>query len=205
MSDKEDFVDNNDALLKSLESIKNLLAKSETKLSAARESLHQANQGTTMRKTETDIDIPTLDEIVEAGQQFEIGLPDDDIPVLESPVKEQAPEFKLDDDDDFEFDESTMSITPSSLSFDDEDEAEIQTRPAAETFSADSEHQAEREVVVLPDLTPILNAIDDVEGTMRTQISETAIAFEEKLNNQLDAQMRKLRDQMQLIVDKFGE
>ena len=216
MSDKDDLLDNNEALLKSLESIKSLLAKSETKLSAARESLHMANQGTAMKKTEPEINIPTLDEVVESDQQFEIGLPDeDDIPVLES-IEEEAPVFKLDDDEDeLEFGESTMTIDTSSLPFDEEDSLEDISIPTVEPKSykesvpeltpTQTTQPIETEVVVLPDLTPILSAIDDVEGTMRTQISETAIAFEEKLNNQLDAQMRKLREEIQSIVDKFGE
>jgi len=214
MSDKDDLFNNNEALLKSLESIKSLLAKSETKLSAARESLHMANQGTAMKKTEPEINIPTLDEVVESDQQFEIGLPDeDDIPVLES-IEEEVPVFKFDDnEDELEFGESTMTIDTSSMPFDDEvflEDIQISediSIPAIEPELTPTQpiHPIETEVVVLPDLTPMLSAIDDVEGTMRAQISETAIAFEEKLNNQLDAQMRKLREEIQSIVDKFGK
>lgn len=201
MSDKKEFVDNNEALVKSLESIKSLLAKSETKLSAARDSLHQANQGTTLR--ESEIDIPTLDEVVETGLQFDI----------EMPIEEDAPVFKLDDDGDIEFSKSTMSIDTSSMAFDNDDEQidipvlepESQSEQTPKPISANVDAPVINEIEVLPDLTPILNAIDEAEGTMRTQISETAIAFEEKLNNQLDAQMRKLRDQVQLLVDEFGD
>ena len=219
MSDKKDPIDNNEALLKSLESIKALLAKSETKLSAARESLHQANQGTAMRKRPPENDIPTLEEIVEIGQQIQIDLPDDeDIPVLES-IEAEAPIFNLEEEDE-DVGESTIMIDTSSLPFDvsDDEEEEIPVL-ASELELADEEeeepvpppiaiHEAAVETMAaaeLPDLTPLLSAIDEVEGTMRAQISEEAIAFEEKLNSQLDVQMRKLREQLHLLADKFEE
>lgn len=217
MSDKKDSADNNEALLKSLESIKALLAQSETKLSAARESLHQANQGTAMRKKIPETDIPTLEEIVEVGQQIQIDLPDeDDIPILES-IEEEAAVFNLADDDDDDYGEATMTIDTSSLPFEDVDDEALDAIPVLATeFEMEEQEEPEPAPVViaeepveasaaveLPDFTPLLSAIDAVEGTMRAQISEAAIAFEEKLNTQLDVQMRKLREQLHLLADKF--
>lgn len=220
MSDKKDPIDNNEALLKSLESIKTLLAQSETKLSAARESLTQANQNTAMKRKTPDTEIPTLEEIIEVGQQIQIDLPDeDDIPVLES-IEEEAPVFKL-DDDDYDFGESTMTIDTSSMPFDDidskdDDSGEIpilalepedapiqKNTPVFEPVSSDSQITETATAIELPDLSPLLNAIDDAEGIMRTQISEAAIAFEEKLNSQLDVQMQKLREQIHNLAEKF--
>ncbi len=223
MGNKKDLIDNNEALVKSLESIKALLAQSETKLSAARESLTQANKGPTMKKQKPEPDIPTLDEIVEAGHQIQIDLAEeDDIPVLES-VETEAPVFKLDDEDDYDFGEATMTIDTSSMPFEamtmEEDESEaipvLAIEPIAEREgpalpeipppdnAAESAPPVEA-VVELPDLSPLLNAIDNAEGTMRSQIAEAAITFEENLNSQLDVQMQKLRDQVYALVDKFG-
>lgn len=220
MSDKKDPVDSNEALVKSLESIKALLAQSETKLSAARESLTQANKGPSMKKQSPDNDIPTLEEIVEAGQQIQIDLAEEeDIPVLES-IEMEAPVFNLHDDEDLEEEEATMTIDTSSMPFemldDDEDDTEaipvLEMETTTETLStAESEPMEEpaQEVATvsheLPDLSPLLRTIDDVEGMMRAQISEAAIAFEEKLSSQLDIQMQKLREQVYLLVDKFSE
>ena len=218
MGNKKDLIDNNDALVKSLESIKALLAQSETKLSAARESLTQANKGPTMKDKTPEPEIPTLEEIVEAGQQVQIDLStEDDIPVLES-VEMEAPVFKLDDEDDYDFGEATMTIDTSSMPFEDiEDEEDdaipilaIEPTPELENTTRPevSSHEYEKEppaAVELPDLSPLLSAIDDAEGTMRSQISEAAIAFEEKLNSQLDVQMQKLREQVYSLVDKFSK
>ena len=125
VGNRKDLIDNNEALVKSLESIKALLAKSETKLSAARESLTQANKGNDMKRLKIEPEIPTLKEIVEPRQQIQIDLPDEhDIPVLES-IEEEAPIFKLDDEDDYDFAESTMTMDTSSQPFDQDAYEEI--------------------------------------------------------------------------------
>ncbi|MFO7604202.1 MAG: hypothetical protein R6X06_10360 [Gammaproteobacteria bacterium] len=238
MSDKDEPIDNNAALLKSLESIKALLAQSETKLSAARESLHIANQGTTMRKPKADNDIPTLEEIIEVGQQIQIDLPDDaDIPVVQAAIDELAgfnfkveadleetePTMTLDtsafafafDDHDQDTDDDSLSDIPV-LSIDAlEEDADRDARPypapaatpaaaAAAVVEAQDEPAVVAPPVPLPDLGPLLDAIDDAEGNMRAQISAAAIAFEDQLNNQLDAQMRQLRERVYALVEKYG-
>jgi hypothetical protein len=209
-------MDSNDALLKSLESIKSLLAQSETKLSAARESLTQANQGTTMKRKDPEFNIPTLDEVVEPGEQIEFGLPDEaDIPTLES-VEEESPIFNFEDAQ--ETGEATMAIDTSNLPFDLEDESEEEPIPVLEITSPsvsepinDTADEDSVEVIssspepALPDLTPLLSAIDDIEGSMRSQISEAAIAFEERLNNHLEAQLRKVREQVHALSEQFKE
>ena len=59
--------DPNDALVKSLESIRALLAKSEGKLSAARESLDLARPKT--KPANPEMDVPVLDDIVIPGHE----------------------------------------------------------------------------------------------------------------------------------------
>jgi len=215
VGNRKDLSDNNEALVKSLESIKALLAKSETKLSAARESLTQANKGPSMKKPE--LEIPTLDEVVEANQQFQIDLPDErDIPVLDS-IEAEGPIFKLDDEDDYDFAESTLTIDTSSQPLDQDahEEAEDipllsvesleEEKPIPELMAVHLNEEPAATAIELPDLSPLLNAIDDVEGSMRSQISAAAIAFEERLNSELDLQMQKLRDQVYALVDKQEE
>ena len=87
--------DNNDSpdLLNALESIKGLLEKSESKLSAARESLKKAKtpdmkkQGIIRPSVSSEPVVPVLDDIVEtiaaATEDEELPLLDD-VPVLES-------------------------------------------------------------------------------------------------------------------------
>lgn len=216
MSDPKDPMDSNDALLKSLESIKSLLAQSETKLSAARESLTQANQGTTMKRKDPEFNIPTLDEVVEPGEQIEFGLPDEaDIPTLES-IEEESPVFKFDDEQ--EAGEATMAIDTSTLPFDLEEESDEEepipvleiTSPSASNPLPETEGEDKTEVqpspeFALPDLTPLLSAIDEIEGSMRSQISEAAIAFEERLNNHLETQLRKVREQVHVLSEQFKD
>jgi len=80
--------DNNDNpdLLNALESIKGLLEKSESKLSAARESLKKAKtpdikQGITRPSVSSEPVVPVLDDVVESIIET---TEEDDIPVLEN-------------------------------------------------------------------------------------------------------------------------
>lgn len=65
---KRELDDNNDNLVKALESIKTLLATSEDKLNKARESIDQASSFTLRAD---DRDIPVLDDIVVAGDELD--------------------------------------------------------------------------------------------------------------------------------------
>jgi Asp-tRNA(Asn)/Glu-tRNA(Gln) amidotransferase A subunit family amidase len=80
-------------LLNALESIKGLLEKSESKLSAARESLKKAKpqnnqQGIVRPSVSSEPVVPVLDDVVtslaEELDEQELPLLDDDVPVLES-------------------------------------------------------------------------------------------------------------------------
>lgn len=80
-------------LLDALESIKGLLEKSESKLSAARESLKKAKpqnnlQGIVRPSVSSEPVVPVLDDVVtspdEELDEEELPLLDDDVPVLES-------------------------------------------------------------------------------------------------------------------------
>ena len=83
-------------LLDALESIKGLLEKSESKLSAARESLKKAKpqnnqQGIVRPSVSSEPVVPVLDDVVtslaEELDEEELPLLDDDVPVLESVLK----------------------------------------------------------------------------------------------------------------------
>jgi hypothetical protein len=91
---------NNPELLDALESIKGLLEKSESKLSAARESLQKAKpqvgqQGTARPAASNEPVVPVLDDVVSTlpVELDEDGLPllDDEVPVLESFLDMEEP------------------------------------------------------------------------------------------------------------------
>lgn len=81
-NDKPDSDGVEDNLLNALESIKGLLEQSETKLTAARDSIHRANEPadskTARSRPDSDPVVPVLDDIVEpdayppAAEQMEI-------------------------------------------------------------------------------------------------------------------------------------
>lgn len=77
-ADKPDKpIDDNENLVKALESIKSLLATSETKLNQARESISQASAHS-LKKTR---EVPVLDNVVVPGKaQPEAGQADQDTP-----------------------------------------------------------------------------------------------------------------------------
>jgi hypothetical protein len=87
-------------LLDALESIKGLLEKSESKLSAARESLQKAkpqnNQhGIVRPSVSSEPVVPVLDDVVtslaEDLDEEDLPLLDDDVPVLESVLEPEPP------------------------------------------------------------------------------------------------------------------
>jgi hypothetical protein len=91
-------------LLDALESIRGLLEKSESKLSAARESLQKANpqnnqQGIVRPSVSSEPVVPVLDDVVASPaddlDEEDLPLLDDDVPVLDSilePEPTAAPE-----------------------------------------------------------------------------------------------------------------
>lgn len=94
-------------LLDALESIKGLLEKSESKLSAARESLKKAKpqnnqQGIVRPSVSSEPVVPVLDDVVtslaEELDEEELPLLDDDVPVLESVLEPEpsVPETEVD-------------------------------------------------------------------------------------------------------------
>ena len=94
-------------LLDALESIKGLLEKSESKLSAARESLKKAKpqnnqQGIVRPSVSSEPVVPVLDDVVtslaEELDEEELPLLDDDVPVLESVLEPEPtiPETEVD-------------------------------------------------------------------------------------------------------------
>lgn len=91
---------NSPELLDALESIKGLLEQSESKLSAARESLQKAKpqvdqQGTARPAASNEPVVPVLDDVVSTlpVELDEDGLPllDDEVPVLESFLDMEEP------------------------------------------------------------------------------------------------------------------
>ena len=87
-------------LLDALESIKGLLEKSESKLSAARESLQKAKpqnnqQGIVRPSVSSEPVVPVLDDVVtslaEDLDEEDLPLLDDDVPVLESVLEPEPP------------------------------------------------------------------------------------------------------------------
>ena len=84
-------------LLDALESIKGLLEKSESKLSAARESLKKAKpnknqQGIVRPSVSSEPVVPVLDDVVASMEEENLPLLDDDVPVLDSILEpEPAP------------------------------------------------------------------------------------------------------------------
>jgi hypothetical protein len=94
-------------LLDALESIKGLLEKSESKLSAARESLKKAkpqnNQQSIVRPSaSSEPVVPVLDDVVttlaEELDEEELPLLDDDVPVLESVLEPEPTVLKAEVD-----------------------------------------------------------------------------------------------------------
>lgn len=86
--------DSNEDLLQALESIKGLLAESETKLSAARDSIKLANEASTSKREEI---VPVLEEIVIPGQ--DMNNDNDEIPILDETIAAEldtAPEAAVD-------------------------------------------------------------------------------------------------------------
>lgn len=65
--DADKPIDDNEAMVKALESIKSLLATSETKLSQARESINQASAHSLKMTSE----VPVLDEVIVPGKPHE--------------------------------------------------------------------------------------------------------------------------------------
>ena len=94
-------------LLDALESIKGLLEKSESKLSAARESLKKAKpqnnqQGIVRPSVSSEPVVPVLDDVVttlaEELDEEELPLLDDDVPVLESVLEPEPAVLKAEVD-----------------------------------------------------------------------------------------------------------
>lgn len=84
-ADKPDKpLDDNENLVKALESIKSLLATSETKLSQARESISQASAHS-LKMTR---DVPILDEVIIPGKSVKTEAPE----TAEQPEQSEQPE-----------------------------------------------------------------------------------------------------------------
>lgn len=93
MADDEDKpkkpVDENENLVKALESIKSLLATSETKLSQARESISQASAHSLKMTTE----VPMLDDVIVPGKPLE--PTESETPPAPAPQAETTPQVDL--------------------------------------------------------------------------------------------------------------
>ena len=171
----KDADDSQDSLVDALESIKNLLAKSDSKLAAARESIAIASNQTALGKLSTksaeQIEIPTLDDIIEP---FDTGAAAEEVSNISDQISEKI--------------EETLAVVSESIPSLDV--------PAPEPKTV---------IITKHDPQVTLDYLDTLQETLGKSLHNSLIKslteMESKLKNSLASEIDKIREQVKNSID----